>query len=117
MPASILIVEDEWLIAEDYASTLRGAGHRVVGPCSTVKSALSAIEQNPVDAALLDMELGGEKSFPVAERLHERDIPFTFFSGHAERELPHNLRGQQVLSKPVERATLLATVARMCPDA
>ncbi|BBK36684.1 response regulator [Allostella sp. ATCC 35155] len=117
MPSNILIVEDEWLIAEDYASTLHAAGHAVVGPCSSVKAAIATIEQNPVDAALLDMELLGERSFPVAEFLQARGIPFTFFSGHGTRDLPPAISGHAVLSKPISGATLLEAVERMCPAA
>ncbi|MGN7295110.1 response regulator [Rhizobium sp. SAFR-030] len=114
MPVNILIVEDEWLIAEDYAATLRDAGHEIVGPCATARAAISSIAENPVDAAFLDMDLFGEKSFPVAEELKGRNIPFVFLSGHSTRELPSGMREHQVLSKPVERAALLAAVTRMC---
>jgi DNA-binding response OmpR family regulator len=115
MPASILIVEDEWLIAEDYVSVLRDAGHAIVGPCRSVKAAIAAMRRERIDAALLDMDLGGEKSFPVADRLKEIDVPFTFLSGHDTLELPLSPRDQIVLSKPVQRATLLAAVTRMYP--
>ncbi|MBZ9936973.1 response regulator [Mesorhizobium sp. BR1-1-16] len=113
MTANVLIVEDEWLIAEDHAAALRGADHRVVGPCSTVQAALIAIDENLVDMALLDIELRDEKSFAVAERLEERNIPFAFLSGHGTQELPPGMRDRDVLSKPLERATLIAAVERM----
>lgn len=117
MTANVLLVEDEWLIAEDYASTLRRAGHEVVGPCPTITVALARIESESIDAALLDMDLGGEKSFPIAQRLKESKIPFTFFSGHGLSDLPESLRHAEVLPKPVERTALLEAVKRMCPDA
>ena len=113
MPANILIVEDEWLIAEDYASVLRGAGHSIVGPCATVETALSTIKENPVELALLDMELIGETSFPVAQCLRERNIPFAFLSGHGMRDLPPAMRDQQILPKPIEHAALLAAVEQL----
>jgi CheY-like chemotaxis protein len=113
VPNSVLIVEDEWLIADDYATTLSDAGCLVVGPCASVRAALVAISQHSIQAALLDVELLEERSFPVAERLRELGIPFVFVTGHAARELPRALRGSEVLSKPVEPATLLAVVNRM----
>jgi len=113
---SVLIVEDEWLIADDYAMTLREAGCSIVGPCASVKAALAAIGRHPIQAALLDVELFDERSFPVAERLKELGIPFAFVTGHAERELPYALRGSEVLSKPVRPSTLLAAVTRLAGD-
>lgn len=113
MPANVLIVEDEWLIAEDHADTLRDANFAVVGPCPSVKTAMAAIETQHIDAALLDIELRGEKSYAVAEALQERKIPFAFLSGHGQQDLPAGLRDQKVLSKPVERAALLAAIGRM----
>ena len=112
MASSVLIVEDEWLIAEDHADTLRDADYQVVGPCATVSEALAAIDQNHVDAACLDVELLNERSYAIAERLQQLGIPFVFLSGHGERNLPLIMR-RQVLSKPVEPARLLAAIAAM----
>ncbi len=117
MESKVLIVEDEWLIADDYSSILHEAGHRVVGPCPTVKAALLVIDKEQVDAALLDLELRGETSIPVAERLLELQIPFTFLSGHSVKELPRHVHDQRLLSKPANPARLLAAVAEMCAGA
>ncbi|MVA38027.1 response regulator [Agrobacterium vitis] len=117
MPSRILVVEDEWLIAEDYAAVLSNAGHTIVGPCPSVKAALAILDLHTVDAAFLDMELLDEKSFAIGERLKELSIPFTFLSGYEARELPNTLRGQLVLAKPVEHAVLLAAAKRMCATA
>ena len=113
--ATVLIVEDEWLIAEDFAFVLRNAGHEVVGPCNSVKAALSTLETTAVDAAFLDVELRDERSFPVAERLMQQDIPFTFLSGHGSRELPPAMNGVRLLPKPVDHPALLVAVKKMCP--
>lgn len=114
MTARILIVEDEWLIAEDYAALLRNAGHEIVGPCATARDALLTVDKQQIDAALLDMELRGEKSFVVAERLEKENIPFAFITGHARHELPPALSGKRVLSKPIENPRLLEVVRQMC---
>ena len=113
MASSVLIVEDEWLIAEDHAETLREADYEVVGPCATVRDALAAIDHNHVDAACLDVELLNERSYAIAERLQQLGIPFVFLSGHDERDLPPIMRRREVLPKPVEPARLLAAVAGM----
>jgi len=111
--SSVLIVEDEWLIAEDHAETLRDADYQVVGPFASVGEALAAIELNRIDAACLDVELRNERSYAVAERLQQLGIPFVFLSGHDERSLPPAMRGLPVLSKPVEPKRLLSAVAGM----
>ncbi|MCX2721376.1 response regulator [Roseibium salinum] len=113
MSPQILIVEDEWLIAEDYAVALRDADYGVVGPCATVKAAIAAIDEETVDAALLDVELSGEASLPVAEYLSARGIPFVFVSGHNAREVPPDMRAL-AHSKPLSHSMLLAAVEKMC---
>ncbi|GAB2187940.1 response regulator [Roseibium sp. LAB1] len=114
MSANILVVEDEWLIASDIASTLRGANLHVVGPCASVKDACFHIRQEALTAAILDIELNGETSLPVAEKLHEKNIPFLFLSGHNIDKLPPKLRQYQLVSKPVEQTTLLTLVRELC---
>lgn len=109
----VLIVEDEWLVAQHHASHLRDLGHQIVGPCATVAAALAAIDEQRVDAALLDVELRTEKSYPVAAELARRGIPFTFVSGHADIDLPAALRDRPLLSKPVDVAALARAVDRM----
>lgn len=82
-----------------------------------MNAAISTIGEQPIDAALLDIELMSERSYEVAERLQDLHIPFTFLSGHTVRELPPKMRDRPVLTKPVERALLLAAVQRMFPAA
>lgn len=81
MLKTVLIVEDEFLIALDHRMTLEGLGWRVIGPAATVKAALHLLDgdQRP-DVALLDMNLGKEMVTPVAEALRDRGIPFVISS-------------------------------------
>jgi DNA-binding response OmpR family regulator len=84
-PHRILIVEDEPLIAmmlEDYLEML---GKELVGSCDTIQSALATIEDEHPDAVILDINLsGGEKSWPVADALAAKGIPFVLSSGGEE---------------------------------
>ncbi len=80
--AHILIVEDEYFLAEETRRSLEGAGAIVVGPVSHVNDALLLLEQERVDAAILDVHLGDELVFPLVEGLEERKIPFVFATGH-----------------------------------
>jgi DNA-binding LytR/AlgR family response regulator len=112
--AKVMIVEDEWLVAEDHAATLRQAGHEIVGPFPNVEAALNGARQHSIDAALLDMQLGPEKSFRVAELLQDLNVPFMFASGYELLELPTELQGHRVLSKPVSQEVILSVIVEMC---
>ena len=72
----VLVVEDEWLIADEVCHQLLKAGYRVVGPAPSVQEALSFIDEDEVDAALLDYRLNDEDSYEIAEELAAHDIPF-----------------------------------------
>lgn len=111
--ANVLILEDEWLIADDHAGVLRDAGLKVVGPCPSVASAMTAIEKNHVDAALLDIELKNERSYAVADALRTLSIPFAFVTGYGQPDLPQHMHGQAILPKPLEPDMLLAAVRRL----
>lgn len=108
--ARVLIVEDEWFIADDHERVLEAAGYEVVGPASTVDAALQLVDAGGVDAGLLDVALRNEVSYPVARRLAEIGVPFAFVTGYAARDLPEPFAGVTILGKPVAQATLLATL-------
>ncbi|MCQ4190789.1 response regulator [Methylocystis suflitae] len=77
----ILIVEDEYIIAADLAQLLEGLGAKV-GPAGSVADALALIARQPaIDVALLDVTLGSEKIFPVADVLQARGVAFVFATG------------------------------------
>jgi CheY-like chemotaxis protein len=98
-PHRILIVEDEPLIAMMLEDFLEMLGKQHVGTCDSVQSALATIEQEHPDAAILDINLsGGEKSWPVADALAAKNIPFVFSSGGEEVTDAHAARPR--LAKP-----------------
>ena len=98
----ILVVEDEALIGmlmEDYLTEL---GFAIVEVAGTVERAL-AIANDPeqaIDGAILDVNLGSERAFPVADALAERGIPFVFATGYGPRGLLPRYASYPVLSKP-----------------
>ena len=91
----LLIVEDEWLVAEDHASVLRDAGYAIIGPAPSVLVALRLIESEALDVAILDIGLNGETSYPVADRLIQKAVPFIFVTGYSPRDLQARLRDQR----------------------
>ncbi|MET1026214.1 MAG: response regulator [Dongiaceae bacterium] len=104
--ARILVVEDEWILAEEMEVSLREAGFDILGPVPSVKSALHIVETEELDAAVLNITLNSETSFPVARALIDRRVPFVFVTGHAAAFLPPELKNKPLLSKPVNIAVL-----------
>ena len=100
-PKNILIVEDEPLIAMMMEDFLEVLGKTHVGTADTVAAALALIEAGGVDAAILDVNLrGGEKSFPIADALAARDIPFVFATGGSHDSVADAYRDRPTLPKP-----------------
>lgn len=86
----ILVVEDEFLIADDIAASLEELGYAVVGPTASVGGALALIREGSIEAALLDANLDGEGSGPIADELSNRGIPFVVVTGYGERALEND---------------------------
>jgi len=84
----VLIVEDELLVALLIEDFLVEMGCSPLGPCGNVAKALHAVRTETFDLAVLDVNLAGEKVYPVAEMLTGRQIPFVFLSGYGEEAIP-----------------------------
>jgi len=98
----ILVVEDEPLLAMLLEENLADLGHDKVTAVATVDQALSALDESPVDAALLDFSLGSDTtSVPVALRLREEGTPFFYLSGHASLDPDSGAPEAPMLPKPV----------------
>jgi len=100
------VVEDEPLISMLLETMLEDAGCNVVATASSLKAGLAALEGKELDLAILDMSLGQDSSFPIADALQQRGIPFMFASGHDAAALPDKHAGRQVLVKPFAQADL-----------
>jgi DNA-binding NtrC family response regulator len=109
----VLVVEDEWLIAQDYRVLLSRAGHVVVGPAATSASAMALLDNETVDLGLLDYQLSEETSAAVAERLTRERTPFIVVTGHSEVDLPEQFSRGVVVAKPVAPEVLLDLVDRL----
>lgn len=109
----ILIVEDEMLVAMNIEDMLLDLGHEVAGIASRLSPALSLVAESDFDVALLDVNLAGEPSFPVAAALRERGIPFLFATGYGVRGLSDDFRTSPVLQKPFAEADLGRAIAAL----
>ena len=109
----VLVVEDESLLAETLCDLLQDAGLEPVGPAATVAAALRLIEQGRIDAALLDIRLKRETSFPVAHCLRQRGIPWVFLTSYQQHQLPEDLADAMVIEKPFSPPALVEIVRRL----
>jgi DNA-binding NarL/FixJ family response regulator len=96
----VLAAEDELLVSMLIEDFLVDLDCRIVGPFTTVSDALAAARNEAVDVALLDVNLRGEKVFPVATELTNRGIPFVFLSGYGRDAIPSDHPEWCVCSKP-----------------
>ena|SRR5437660_9817382 len=106
----ILVVEDNFLVAENLRELLIARGCDVIGPAPRVEVALSLLAANGrVDGAMLDINLGGEDCFPIAAALQERAVPFLFLTGYDQgMSVPAEFSQALRLSKPVDEVHLIA---------
>ena len=105
--ASVLIVEDDHLLAEALQVSLQHAGCVALEPADSVAGAFKAMERCEVDVALLDVRLHGELVFPLADALASRGVPFVFVTSHPRRDIPQQHRFRPFISKPFRDADLL----------
>jgi CheY-like chemotaxis protein len=110
----ILLVEDEMAIALMLEDLLSSLGYDVVGPVGRVREAIALVEREAMDAALLDVNLGGEKVYAVADTLAARDIPFVFVTGYGAAGLPAPYRDRPSVPKPFKRRALALALAAVC---
>lgn len=113
MIARILIVEDEWMIADEIASVIEQAGYNMAGPVPSIAAALDLVRDETITAALLDLKLGDEDSYPIAERLRAEGIPFAFLTGYNEAEVRPDFQTVACLTKPVMRTAIQDAVAKL----
>jgi DNA-binding response OmpR family regulator len=112
----ILIVEDEYYLAEDIAHALEAAGADVIGPVGTLDEAEAAVARGGFECAILDINLRGDMAFPIADRLEAAGIPFVIASGYNEGALPERFGATPRVEKPFDPAQLIATIPALLAD-
>ena len=109
----VLVVEDEMIVAWLLQDMLADLGCAVVGPAARVAQALAMIDAEAIDAAVLDVNLNGQKSYPVADALTARGVPFVFSTGYETESLPNDYQSLPLLQKPFKRSELGDTLAQL----
>jgi len=102
----VLLVEDEALVAMMMRDILLELGLSVAGPFCTPAEAVAAARDDGVDAAILDVNLGGELIYPVADTLAARGVPFVFVTGYGAESIDGRFAHVPILQKPIERQVL-----------
>jgi CheY-like chemotaxis protein len=108
--ARILIVDDEPFIAMMLSDWLEELGHEPIGPAYSVDEAITRIRQDELDAAIVDLNLRGRRSDPVAAALVERSLPFAFATGDHADSVGGEYKDRPLISKPYDFAAFAATV-------
>jgi two-component SAPR family response regulator len=106
---TVLVAEDEPLVAVGVVNQLTEAGATVVGPCSTSGRAIAALSENDIDVAIIDFVLADDNTEGLQAALEDKGIPYIVVTGYP-RVLVRRDQQQPVLSKPVSREALTSTV-------
>ena len=113
---SVLIAEDQFLIADEMCLAIERLGGRVIGPVASVAAALRLISEALPDMAVLDVDLNGERVYPVADALRAAGVPFVFTTGFDVSTMDPRFREALRLEKPIRMGTLARTLERLGGD-
>ncbi len=106
----VLVVEDEVMVSWLLEDMLAELGCEVVGPAAWLGQALAIVDAETFDLAVLDVNLNGEKSFPVADALVARGVPFVFSTGYNSDSFPETYKVYPMMQKPYGKARLRAAL-------
>ena len=111
--AQVLVVEDDYITAEDMKAELETTGAVVLGPVPDMAGALDLLASAPPpDVAILDVNLGGEMVFPLADRLSEQRIPIVFSTGYECSAIPEPYARHPCLEKPLDMRQVARALTR-----
>jgi CheY-like chemotaxis protein len=113
--ARILVVDDEPLISAMTEEWLSELGHVVVGPAHSLAAALELAEMD-LDAAIVDVALDKDKSYPLADALSARGVPFALMSGYGQDGIEPRYRARSTLGKPFEYATFRQVIDQLLAE-
>lgn len=109
----VLVVEDEYMLADELQFELEDAGARVIGPVGSVAGALDLIgSEAQLDGAILDVNLGGDMVFPVADLLLGRGVPIVFTTGYDQSAIPSRYSEVVRCEKPINIRLITAALGR-----
>jgi DNA-binding response OmpR family regulator len=110
----VLVVEDDYFIADEICTTLRNGGAEVLGPSPDIEHGLDVVKNERLDCAVLDINLHGALAFNLADELRKRGTPSIFATGYDQSVLPGAFSDSVRLEKPVNLTALLRAVQSVC---
>jgi DNA-binding response OmpR family regulator len=113
----VLVVEDDYFIADEICTTLRNGGAEVLGPAPDIEHGLDVVKNEQLDCAVLDINLHGALAFDLADELRKRGTPSIFATGYDQSVLPGEFSNSVRLEKPVNLTELLRAVQSVCTRA
>ncbi len=109
----VLVVEDEMMVSMLIEDMLADLGCTVVGPASRIEEAFDLARSSEIDCAVLDVNLGGQPIFPLADVLREKGAPFAFATGYGDAGLRDVDKGTPVLQKPFRESDLARVLGEL----
>lgn len=109
----VLVIEDEYYIADDLRRILEAVGAEIVGPLSTLEKAHQALDEDRFDCAVIDLNLHGESALPIADRLNEAGRSFAIATGYGSGSVPDRLKDVPRVEKPFDAPALLQLVGQL----
>lgn len=113
----VLVVEDDYFIADEICSTLRQHGAEIIGPSPDIEHGLDLVRNHRIDCAVLDINLHGNLAFHLASELRQRGTPAIFATGYDSSVLPGEFSSCVRLEKPVDLGALLQAIQAVCTPA
>ena len=113
----VLVVEDEPLVGMEIEDAIGELGHDVVGPIAELDEALAVALDGELGCAILDINIRGGNTYPVADILLQRGVPVLLISGYNVQTLPERLHGETLLQKPFTVEQLDLQIRNLCARA
>ncbi|WP_455973160.1 hypothetical protein [Methylorubrum populi] len=114
---NILVVEDDYFVANDIVQLLKSAGATILGPVPSIEASMEILKQQLPTIAILDIKIHDGLSFDVADYLLASSIPFIFFSGYEQKMLPEKYKSAHCLLKPALASDVLRELASAISNA
>ena len=109
----VLIVEDEYLLADDLARGFSELGIDIIGPVPSLAQAMALVQEKAIDMAVLDIALDGDKVFDVADALIARDVPILFVTGYDREAIPSRYANVPLCQKPAGADEVIQALGRL----
>jgi CheY-like chemotaxis protein len=113
----VLVVEDEYFLADDIGKALRALGAEIAGPVGHIEDAIEMLHDGGVlDAAVLDVNIRAAMIFPVARELMARHVPFVFTTGYDRITIEAEFQDVPLWEKPIDIAAMTQNLATLVGD-